>query len=309
MFRKYNQRTGEFSNADTDVVEWVSQGQETVGNRRSLKVVFRIQDDGPGDEYTTEADGRGLIYDPIGPALRTESALSVAKGVSRKTASVGDIVQFRIRVNNYTAHTIRNVTIKDYLPAGFKLLPNTVRKLEPITGRTTELKYSGRRVISIPGFNLPPESTTTLTYSTVLGSSVTLGEKTNRAQAFSSFGSPLSNEAKARVEVVVDPLFGVSTIIGKVFNDINGNGKQDQGEKGIGKAKIATVSGEWITTDEHGRYSYSVLDPVNSFFGSNFILKLDLQSLPKGAKLTTDNPAVERITEGALHKINFGIAF
>ena len=40
--------------------------------------------------------------------------------------------------------------------------------------------------------------------------------------------------------------------------------------------------------------------------GSNFIMKLDEQSLPSGYRVTTENPRVIRMTRGKLAKLNFG---
>jgi len=41
--------------------------------------------------------------------------------------------------------------------------------------------------------------------------------------------------------------------------------------------------------------------------GRNFILKVDPKSLPQGAKFTTENPRVIRITSALMQKINFGV--
>jgi len=54
----------------------------------------------------------------------------------------------------------------------------------------------------------------------------------NRAQAPAAvLGGPVSVEATAMVRVVPDTTFDCTDVIGKVFDDANGNGHQDPGER------------------------------------------------------------------------------
>lgn len=75
------------------------------------------------------------------------------------------------------------------------------------------------------------------------------------------------------------PVFVCSEVIGKVFEDPNFNGQQDDGEAGMPGVRIATVNGKIITTDEYGRYHVPcAMLPRDT--GSNFLLKVDPRSLP-----------------------------
>ena len=66
-----------------------------------------------------------------------------------------------------------------------------------------------------------------------VGAGVTEGEYVNRAQALNAAsGDALSGEATATVRVVPDPTFDCTDVTGKVFNDVNRNGRQDAGEPG-----------------------------------------------------------------------------
>ena len=65
-----------------------------------------------------------------------------------------------------------------------------------------------------------------------VGSGVGEGEFVNRAQAMSALtGSALSGEASATVRIVPDPALDCTDVIGKVFDDGNRNGLQDEGEQ------------------------------------------------------------------------------
>lgn len=86
----------------------------------------------------------------------------------------------------------------------------------------------------------------------------------------------------------------------RVFNDaIN--------ESGIPGVRLATVEGLLIETDQYGRYHLVDVDYIDRGRGSQFIVKLDSRTLPKGSVITTENPRVMRITSSVLNRINFGV--
>lgn len=101
-----------------------------------------------------------------------------------------------------------------------------------------------------------------------------------------------------------DPTFETPTVFGRVFLDENQNGRYDSGEAGVGGVKLVSAQGEIITTDAEGRYSLPILNQIRG----NYILKLDLKSLPKNYKITTENPAIVRLSPGMPSEINFGVA-
>jgi len=85
---------------------------------------------------------------------------------------------------------------------------------------------------------------------------------------------------------------------------INNLGIQEEGIPGV---RLATVEGLLIETDGYGRYHIPDVDGGRRNMGQNLILKVDPVTLPEGARFTTENPRVLRITNAALNKINFGI--
>lgn len=101
-----------------------------------------------------------------------------------------------------------------------------------------------------------------------------------------------------------DQTFETPTVFGRVFLDENRNGYYDDGEAGVGGVKLVSAQGEIITTDSDGRYSLPVLNQTRG----NYILKLDSKSLPKNYKITTENPAIVRLSPGMPSEINFGVA-
>ena len=110
------------------------------------------------------------------------------------------------------------------------------------------------------------------------------------------------------MRVTPDPLFDCSELIGKVFDDKDKDGYQDEGEPGMAGVRLATAKGLLVTTDQHGRYHIACAAIPNGQIGSNFILKVDERTLPTGYHLTSENPRVVRLTRGKLSKANFGTA-
>jgi hypothetical protein len=140
-----------------------------------------------------------------------------------------------------------------------------------------------------------------------IGAGVTEGEFVNQAAAYHALTHALiSNLATATVRIVGDPTFDCPDIIGKVFDDANGNGYEDPGEKGIAGVRLVTAQGLLVTTDKDGRYHIACPVRPDSAIGSDFIVKVDERTLPSGYRLTTDNPETVRLTAGKVTKLNFG---
>jgi hypothetical protein len=95
-------------------------------------------------------------------------------------------------------------------------------------------------------------------------------------------------------------------VTGKVYDDANRNGTQDEGETGLGGVRVVTARGLTATTDAHGRFHITcAVTPVEGR-GSNFVLKLDDRTLPSGYRPSTRTVMVERATRGKALKFNFG---
>jgi hypothetical protein len=141
----------------------------------------------------------------------------------------------------------------------------------------------------------------------VVGAGVGETEYVNQAWALNDLvGTLVSNIASATVRVIPDPTFDCSDIIGKVFDDKNANGYQDQGEPGIPNVRVVTTRGLLINTDAEGRFHVACADIPQEDIGSNFVMKLDERTLPSGYRLTTENPQSVRVTRGKVVKLEFG---
>jgi uncharacterized repeat protein (TIGR01451 family) len=239
---------------------------------------------------------------PIDP-FTARDALIVSKTSTRRTAGVGDLVPYTITVRNPEGVQRAGVDVVDILPPGFKYVTGTAlidgTPAEPVIN-DRELRWT-RQVI-------PANASVTYQLTMVVGAGVTIGDRINNGLARNgNNGSEISNRGQAVVSIVPSAVFDCSEVIGKVFNDRNGNGYQDQGEPGIPGARLATVNGELITTDEFGRYHIACASVPDAQIGSNFVLKLDLRTIARGYWPTSDNPQSIRLTRGKISELNFGV--
>ena len=227
--------------------------------------------------------------------------LNVMKSTQVSNVNIGDIVPYTITVTNTEDVSRLDLDIVDLAPPGFRLIEET----SILDGARVEPETTGREIV-LEGIDFAANQTRVWTMHLVIGAGVGDGIHTNQAFIRDSSGAEISERAEAVVKMTIDPLFDCSEVIGKVYDDMNRNGYQDQGEPGIAGVRLATVKGLIITSDEHGRYHIACADVPNANIGSNFILKVDERSLPTGYRMTTENPRVERLTRGKISKINFG---
>ena len=80
-------------------------------------------------------------------------------------------------------------------------------------------------------------------------------------------------------------------------------------ERGIPGVRIASVEGLLIETDQFGRYHLAGVSGGAWERGRNFILKVDPTTLPAGARFTTDNPLLRRLTPGVPVRFDWGVKY
>jgi len=239
---------------------------------------------------------------PIDPDLG--AAISISKISALLNVTRSQLVPYVITLSNTLAAPLQDLDVIDYYPAGFKYIQGSAR----INGVPTDPVMNGLQ-LTWADLAVNSGATSTIKMLLVVGSGVGEGEYINRANVINNLtGGAASGEASATVRVVPDPTFDCSDVIGKVFDDKNLDGYQDEGEPGLTDVRVATATGLLVTTDEHGRFHITCAAVPNQDRGSNFILKLDDRTLPSGYRLTTENPRVQRATRGKMLKYNFGAA-
>jgi uncharacterized repeat protein (TIGR01451 family) len=211
-------------------------------------------------------------------------------------------VPYTISVTNTLNASLTNVDVRDLLPPGFAYRNGS----GVANGIAFEPQRSGRQ-LTWTDQSFAPHERRIYRLVLVVGSGVSEGEYVNQAFGLNNLvGATISNIATAAVRLVPDPVFDCSDVIGKVFDDRNANGYQDEGEPGIANVRLATLNGVLVTSDAEGRYHVACAAIPNEYRGSNFVMKLDTRTLPAGYRVTSENPRDVRLTRGKVTKLNFG---
>jgi len=178
----------------------------------------------------TAVPGSSQIYDnhiPLDPQLA--GAFSITKTTPRLNVTRGQLIPYTITISNVIGASLQGVQIVDHYPAGFRYVPGSAR----LDGLPTEPTVAARD-LTWNGVNFGSSNHRTIVLLLAVGAGVGEGEFVNRAQVTEGLtGKPLSGEATATVRVIPDQTFDCTDVFGKVFNDVNRNGVQDDGEDGL----------------------------------------------------------------------------
>jgi uncharacterized repeat protein (TIGR01451 family) len=234
--------------------------------------------------------------------LNLDESISVTKTTPLVHVSRGQLVPYVITLTNGVGVNLPGTTVVDRFPAGFRYVEGSAR----VDGEPREPVIAGRE-LSWTGLTVTADGRHEVRLLLAVGSGVGEGEFVNRAQAMSALtGRPASNEATAMVRIVPDPALDCTDVIGKVFDDANRNGLQEDGENGIPGVRLATARGLLATTDQFGRFHITCAITPHEGRGSNFVMKLDDRTLPSGFRGSTPSLQVQRATRGKMLEFNFG---
>jgi uncharacterized repeat protein (TIGR01451 family)/fimbrial isopeptide formation D2 family protein len=251
----------------------------------------------------TAVPGSNQIYNnhiPVDPKIA--GAFSITKTTPLLNVTRGQLVPYTITIGNVLGASFQGVRIVDRYPAGFRYVQGSAR----LDGVPTEPTVTAGQLVW-NALNFGSSDHRTIVLLLAVGAGVGEGEFVNRAQAIEGVtGQPLSGEATATVRVVPDQTFDCTDVFGKVFDDVNRNGRQDNGEKGLPGVRVVTAQGLTAKTDQYGRFHITCAIVPNDVRGSNFVLKLDDRTLPSGFRMSTDLMQIKHATAGKALKFDFG---
>ena len=235
--------------------------------------------------------------------LNTPNVVRIVKTTNTKQISIGGLIIYTLDITNTGSSAVVNATVLDTPPAGFTYVSGSAVFQDTDNAGGA----SGTAPITFTGLDIAIGQTARIRYMMRVSAGVPAGDYVNFAQAFKN-SVPISNIASTSVRKIEgdDPLFEQSRIWGKVWDDKNSDGWQDEGEKGIPGVRVATVEGLVAETDSKGRYHFEGLTLSNMQRGQNFIVKVDISTLPEGSVLTTENPLLRRITPAVPTRFDFG---
>ncbi|WP_299408363.1 hypothetical protein [Acaryochloris sp. IP29b_bin.148] len=238
--------------------------------------------------------------------------IEISKSGDRANAAPGDTVIYRLTIRNRSDGDLDTLTIQDVLPAGFKLLPSSVRGIISETAVPISVEGEGLNLTLRTNAVLPREGVLNIAYAAQLTPDAIRGDGRNSATVE---GARVDNDLEVRDgpavhRVRVNPgiLTDCGNVLGRVFVDKNFDGEQQLGEPGIPNAVVWMDDGNRITTDENGLFHVKCVLP-GARTGA-----LDLTTLP-GYTLAPNLHFAERnspsrlvrLSPGGTVRMNFGV--
>jgi uncharacterized repeat protein (TIGR01451 family) len=239
--------------------------------------------------------------------------LSVKKSVNRKITEVGGILTYQLIIENKSKdNTLAPIEIQDILPEGFRYMEGTSR-MEDKKINDPDLDRTGKhiRMLWTLSDTLRPGKQIKLLYRITVGLSAKLGEQENRVTAFglSDHVWIQSEEANATVLVLAGAFDERGFIFGKVYEDLNRNGRHDNGEPGCKGIELVMEDGTRIKTDAFGKYSIPNVEE------GQHVLRLNERTLPKNKHVLINSSQflgdsksrIVLVSPGGMAKANFAV--
>ncbi len=203
------------------------------------------------------------------PVTRPDlNLITLSKSVSKAEVSVGDIVPYTLRAENNLNITLPQVRVVDTTPPGFNYVQDSAllvkagadARFDTTDDVVTAIAPEQRgRDLVFAGFDMAPREVVQIRYLLRVSTGVNQGEYVNLAAVKDPTGFRISNEGRAGVSLTQDPILEQTTIIGKVFNDRDGDGYQDEanatglklsgGEFGAAGKSLGSLAGRLRETD------------------------------------------------------------
>jgi uncharacterized repeat protein (TIGR01451 family) len=192
-----------------------------------------------------------------------QHGLELTKSVDNQHVEIGDVVTYRISLNNPTVALVNNTVVHDRLPASFHYVSGTARLS---IGSAPEQAIEPQEVngeLLFPIGTLAPGASAHLMYRVRIGVNAHEGDAENLAVAGGTFTSgeqAESGTARATVRVGGGAFSTRQVILGRVFEDVNRNGSFDEGDKPVPGVRLYLTSGQSVITDSEGLYNFPALN-------------------------------------------------
>jgi uncharacterized repeat protein (TIGR01451 family) len=231
--------------------------------------------------------------------------IQIIKSGDRATASPGETAIYRLSVRNLSSAPVKDLKVTDNLPVGFKYIEGSARAEFLGVNQPIAASLTGNNSVlfTLPNVNLPAATkandrqTLNIAYGAVLTPDAVRGNGINLAsvEGFRTDNNQRVKDGPATHKMRITPglLADCGTIIGRVFEDKNFDGEQQNNEPGIPNAVVILDDGNRITTDANGLFSVANVQPG---YRSGV---LDFSSLP-GYTLAPNRKFKERNSQSRL---------
>jgi uncharacterized repeat protein (TIGR01451 family) len=243
----------------------------------SITVTAKVANDADSNPNNNVAVNTG---DSVLPA----SSMSIVKKTTTPRVEIGGVAGYEIDVTNTGEAILLNAVVHDLLPRGFALVKSSTSLRSATRSRQTTPSDTGDGNIEWPIDSLAPGETLALVYQAIAGAGTRSGPQANRATVDAT--GPLNAKvtagpAIATVEVTTEVFTMLQSLVGRVFEDVDGNGLFGGGDRPLANARVITSTGQAALTDAAGLYN------IPSIGSGTVAVSLDRDTIPAG--LTVDD--------------------
>lgn len=241
------------------------------------------------------------------------TTLQLAKVADKQRTEIGDTVSYRLEARNATAGKLTEVELIDTLPPSFTYVPTTARvQIDSAAVQALEPAIVNNQMVFLIG-ELNPGARVIITYRLRVGANAKQGEQINSAIIQGKFpnGDPVRTQpAKAPVLVGMGVFSMRQIIIGRVFEDRNGNGLFEACDRPLIGARVYLNNGTSVITDSFGLYNFPSVEEGAA------VVALDPITVPKGFALQDNKQKAGRswtrlvrtpLGGGGLNRVNFAL--
>lgn len=240
------------------------------------------------------------VFSPRVSSPVVAPALSLFLQASRETVSVGEMVAFRIQLQNSDPLLdLRSSSVDLRLPEGFRYQEGSLST--PGRGLSPPALSERGRSLNIGVGDLPAGEGLTLTAVGVVTAAAEEGRvrAVARASAVTSTGSPVSSlPSRAWLRVVESLLTSGGTIAGRVFADADGDGAWSPSDPVVPGARLFLEDGTQVLTDGAGKYHVEGMRP------GLHVVKLDMETVPAGFRAVATSH--RSAGSGGVHFVDLG---
>jgi len=225
--------------------------------------------------------------------------LRISKLAGSPVAEAGDLVPYTVQLENIGASALSHATVSDFLPRGFRYLKGSTL----LDGSPFPDPAGAGQQLSWDLGSLDPGRLRTLSYRCSVSADAPVGSAVNSATGSGltpGGASSVTPVVTASVRVRPSILGDRAMILGRLFEDRNGNGVPDPGEPGVPGVRIYLEDGSFTYSDPVGQYSFTGLLP------GNHVVKIDRSTLTPRLKPSPYNTAFAGVGWSQFVTVPFG---
>ena len=233
----------------------------------------------PGAPFVIDEQGsRGQAFViNAGPAIQIDIPLDplansffLTKEVNKTVAAIGDVLQYRLTLNNNSGAIAIAPQVVDTLPIGLRYRSGSAT-INGISVADPAISADAR-TLTFTLNDMADGSVVELRYVVDITISTRAGNAINRAIANANAGALISNENTAKVRIKEDFIRNRNILMGRVIAD-NCDTPDNKIADGLAGVRIYLEDGTFVVTDEQGMYHIEGVKP-----GSH-VVQMDLDTL------------------------------